>query len=261
MTAPIFVVPATALAVASVGGTLRLDGPEGRHAVSVRRMGVGEQLDLVDGAGRRVTGTVAVVVDKQCLDITVTRVHDEPDPQPTVTVVQALPKGDRGELAVELLTEIGVDVIVPWSAANCVTQWKGDRVERAHRRWADAAQAAAKQSRRARFPHVEPLASTTEVLARMGRATTALVLHEDADSAVAAVAAPEQGDLLLVVGPEGGITPAERSAFRDAGATEVRLGPSVLRTSSAGIAAVAALLAPTARWALPGPAGDGRMPS
>ncbi len=261
MTAPVFVVPAAALAAASVGAALRLDGPEGRHAVSVRRLGPGEQLDLVDGLGRRVTGIVTAVVDKQSLDVDVQSVDDEPVAQPRVTVVQALPKGDRGELAVELLTEIGVDAIVPWAAANCVTQWKGDRIERAHRRWADAAQAAAKQARRARFPVVEPLASTADVLARLGQASTALVLHEQARTSIADVAAPRSGELLLVVGPEGGLTAAERESLSEAGATEVRLGPSVLRTSSAGLAAVAALLAPTARWALPGQGGDGRMTS
>jgi 16S rRNA (uracil1498-N3)-methyltransferase len=272
VTAPVFVVPATALAAASVGDVVRLDGAEGRHAVAVRRLAVGEELDLVDGVGRRVRGTIASVLDKQSLDVAVVTVHDEPPPEPLVVVVQALPKGDRGELAVELLTEIGVDVIVPWAAANCVTQWKGDRVERAHRRWADAAQAAAKQARRARFPVVEPCASTADVLTRIGQATTALVLHEEAMTSIADVAAPGAGDLLLVVGPEGGLTPAERESFGSAGAREVRLGPSVLRTSSAGITAVAALLAPTPRWALPalgrapdvappGIAGDGRMPS
>jgi len=261
VTAPVFVVPTTALAAASVGSVVRLDGPEGRHAVSVRRLGVGERLDLVDGFGRRVTGAVAAVVDKQSLDVDVLSADDEALPQPRVIVVQALPKGDRGELAVELLTEVGVDVIVPWSAANCVTQWRGDRVERAHRRWADAAQAAAKQARRARFPVVEPLASTAEVLARIAHASTSLVLHEEAQAPVSAIAAPTGGDLLLVVGPEGGLTDAERTSLREAGATEVRLGPAVLRTSSAGIAAVAALMAPTSRWALPAPAGDGRMPS
>ncbi len=240
--------------------------------MSVRRLAAGEGLDLVDGQGRRVTGTVSAVVDRSALDVAVQSVEDEPAPQPRVVVVQALPKGDRGELAVELLTEIGVDVIVPWAAANCVTQWKGDRVERAHRRWADAAQAAAKQARRAWFPVVEPLASTADVLARIGQASTALVLHEQGRTAIAAVPAPAHGELVLVVGPEGGLTPAERASLSAAGAAEVRLGPSVLRTSSAGIAAVAALLAPTARWALTAygrapdvapttTAGDGRMPS
>lgn len=261
MTAPVFVVPSTALAAVSVGAAVRLDGPEGRHAVSVRRLGVGERLDLVDGEGRRVAGTVLAVVDRQCLDIAVVSIDEEPVPQPRVVVVQALPKGDRGELAIELLTEIGVDAIVPWSAANCVTQWKGDRAERAHRRWADAAQAAAKQARRARFPVVEQLASTAEVLTLVEQASVAIVLHEEALTPIAHVAAPAVGDLLIVVGPEGGLTPTERTLLGEAGATEARLGPSVLRTSSAGIAAVAAMLAPASRWALPGAVRDGRMPS
>lgn len=261
MTAPVFVVPAAALAAASVGGVVRLDGAEGRHAVSVRRLARGESLDLVDGLGRRVTGTVASIVGKESLDVDVHAILDEPPSLLQVTVVQALPKGDRGELAVELLTEIGVDAIVPWSAANCVTRWKGDRVERAHRRWADAAHAAAKQARRARFPIVEPLASTADVLARVGRGSTALVLHEEARTSIVDIVVPPAGELLLVVGPEGGLAPDERESLKAAGAIEVRLGPSVLRTSSAGMAAVAALLAPTSRWAVPGDLGDGRMPS
>jgi 16S rRNA (uracil1498-N3)-methyltransferase len=255
----VFVASATALAAASVGSLVRLDGPEGRHAVSVRRMGPGEAVDLVDGLGRRVTGRVSSVVDKQTLDIAVDGIDDEPDPQPRVVVVQALPKGDRGELAVELLTEIGVDVIIPWSAANCVTQWKAERVGRSHQRWSDAAHAAGKQARRARFPEVESLASTSDVVARVADAATALVLHEDAPASIASAAVPADGELLLIIGPEGGLTPGERDAFAAAGAAEVRLGPSVLRTSSAGIAAVAALMAPSLRWAVPGSPGDGRM--
>jgi 16S rRNA (uracil1498-N3)-methyltransferase len=255
----VFVGSAAALAAASVGGVVRLDGPEGRHAASVRRISAGEAIDLVDGLGRRVTGRVSSVLDKQTLEIVVDAIDDEPEPRPRVVVVQAVPKGDRGELAVELLTEIGADVIVPWSAANCVTQWRGDRAERSHQRWIDAAHAAGKQARRARFPEVEPLASTGDVAALIAGAETALVLHEAAARSVASVAAPAHGDLLLVVGPEGGLTPAERDAFAAAGATEVRLGPSVLRTSSAGIAAVSALLAPSPRWAVPGAPRDGRM--
>lgn len=259
MTSPVFVGSATALAAASVGGVVRLDGPEGRHAVSVRRIGPGEPIDLVDGLGRRVSGSVRVVIDKQTLEMAIDAVDDEPDPRPRVIAVQAVPKGDRGELAVDLLTEIGADVIIPWAAANCVTQWKGDRAERSHQRWVDAAHAAGKQARRARFPEVEPLASTGDVVARIAGAATALVLHEDALTPIAATAPPADGDLLLVIGPEGGLTPGERDAFAAAGATEVRLGPSVLRTSSAGIAAISALLARSPRWAVPGTAGDGRM--
>jgi 16S rRNA (uracil1498-N3)-methyltransferase len=179
-------------------------------------------------------------------------VHDEPAPVPMITVVQALPKGDRGELAVELLTEIGVDVIVPWAARNCVVQWKGERGQRGHRKWTDAAHAAAKQSRRARFPIVAPLSTTADVEARIREAGLALVLHEEAVDLLADVVPPTHGELLVIVGPEGGIAPDESDRFEAAGARAVRLGPTVLRTSSAGIAAVAVLLARTSRW-------DGRM--
>lgn len=250
MTAPVFVVQAAALAGIGPGSVVRLDGPEGRHAVSVRRLVPGEPVDLVDGAGTRASGTVAAVVDRQALDVEVTTVMSDEAPDPAVVVVQALPKGDRGELAVELLTEVGVDEIVPWAASACVTCWRPDRMERAHRRWADAALAAGKQSRRTRFPVVAPLASTDDVAGRVAAAALAVVLHESSTTALADVTMPDAGEVLVIVGPEGGISATELDAFEAAGARSVRLGPSVLRTSSAGMAAVAVLMAPSRRWAV-----------
>lgn len=250
MTAPVFVLPPAALDGVGPGSVVRLDGPEGRHAVSVRRLGPGEVLHLVDGAGRRARATVVATVDRQTLDACVDTVQVEPDPQPRLVVVQALPKGDRGELAVELLTEVGVDVIVPWAAARCVTQWKGDRVERAHRRWSDAALAAAKQARRARFPLVAPLATTPQVVELVGAAARSVLLHEEASTALAEVVVPDDGDVVVIVGPEGGVSGDEVALLAAAGAQTARLGPSVLRTSSAGMAAAAVLLAATRRWAV-----------
>ena len=247
-----FVVPEADLATATVGGVVRVGGPEGRHAVTVRRLVAGEPVALVDGTGRRASGVVAEVVDRQTLDVDITAYETEPAPQPRLVVVQALPKGERGELAVELLTEVGVDVIVPWSAANCVTQWRPDRMERAHRRWDDAAMAAAKQARRARFPVVEALASTSDVVALIAAASQALVLHESATAPIGDVRVVGAGDLVLVIGPEGGLSPAEIAAFAGAGAAAVRLGPSVLRTSSAGMAAASVVLASSGRWSVEG---------
>lgn len=257
MTAPVFVVPPTALEGVGPGGLVRVDGPEGRHAVSVRRLAVGEAVDLVDGAGVRVHGTVEAVVDRHSLDVRVSDRVIEPQPTLTVVVVQALPKGDRGELAVELLTEVGADVVVPWAAAACVTQWRPDRIDRAHRRWVDAAHAAGKQARRTRFPVVESLASTADVVGRLQAAALGLVLHESADAPLGGQRLPEAGEVVIVVGPEGGITADELERFTAVGAHAVRLGPSVLRTSSAGMAAVAALLAPSPRWATRPGAGMG----
>ena len=256
MTAPVFVVDASALSPAVVGGRVAVSGPEGRHAVTVRRLTVGEAVDLVDGGGVRVSGTVAQIVGKDSFEVSVGGIEREAEPQPRLTVVQALPKGDRGEFAVELLTEVGVDEIVPWAAANCVTRWKPDRSERSWQRWSDAARAAAKQSRRARFPLVAPLASTREVADRLASATTAIVLHEDGSVPIADIAMPASGEVILVVGPEGGLHPDELAAFPSA--LIVRLGPSVLRTSSAGMAAASALLSRTSRWQLPSEA-DGAL--
>lgn len=248
MTPPVFVVDPADLAVAAAGSRVLLGGAEGRHAVSVRRLTAGQSVSLVDGAGRRAVGTVAEVVDRQTLAVAVDRVTDEAPVEPRLVVVQALAKGDRGELAVEQLTEVGVDEIVPWSAATSVVRWTGQREDRGRRRWSDAIVAAAKQARRTRFPVLAPLASTTDVADRIARATLALVLHGSADRPIAEVTLPERGEVLVVVGPEGGITSAEVDDFLAAGAHAVRLGPTILRTSSAGLVASAILLAGSRRW-------------
>lgn len=230
-----------------VGDTVTVDGDEAHHAVVVRRLREGEALLLADGRGRVVTGTVASTA-KRSFGVEVTHVDDVAEPTPRVTVVQALPKGDRGELAVEVLTEIGTATIVPWAAARSVAVWKGERAEKSLAKWRSTAREAAKQSRRAWHPVVEPLASTDDVLARVAAADVAVVLHEDASEPIGALALPVEGDLLVVVGPEGGLTEAEVAALVAAGAVSVRLGVEVLRTSTAGVAAVAALLARTRRW-------------
>ncbi len=250
MTAPVFVLPPDDVAGAGVGSVVRVFGDEGRHAVTVRRIATGEEVSLVDGAGRRLTGRVSAILGKHSFDVDVAEVVDEPEHGLRVTVVQALAKGDRGELAVGQLTEIGVDEIIPWSAAHSVVHWRGDRAEKSAGRWSDAITASAKQSRRARFPVLAPLASTGDIVTRIGVASVAVVLHESATEPISAVVAPGGGELLIVVGPEGGISPDELLAFTAAGARVARLGPTVLRTSSAGLAAVAVLLSATTRWSI-----------
>jgi 16S rRNA (uracil1498-N3)-methyltransferase len=224
------------------GDVVVLSGPEGRHAAMVRRMRVGEAIDLVDGSGTRCTGTITAAT-KDTLTVAVSsRVH-EPVPMPRITVVQALAKGDRGELAVELATEVGVDAILPWSASHCVVRWEGERGVKALERWRATAREAAKQSRRAWFPVVgEPL-TTSQVAALPGQV---LVLHEAAQTPLSSV--EPSGDVVLVVGPEGGVSPDELRALTSAGATAVRLGASVLRTSTAGAVAAAVVSSRTGRW-------------
>jgi 16S rRNA (uracil1498-N3)-methyltransferase len=240
---PVFLVPPGGLDA----GTVTLTGPEGHHAAAVRRLRPGERADVSDGAGTIAECTVLSVA-RDSVELGVRSVHAVPAPEPRITVVQALPKGDRGELAVELMTELGVDSVVPWAAHRCVVRWQGERGERALGKWRATAREAAKQSRRAWLPGVAATASLPDVAKRASEAACAVVLEADAESPLSRLTLPDEGEILLVVGPEGGITPAERSALRDAGAVEARLGPTVLRTSTAGAAAAAVLLARTSRW-------------
>ena len=244
MSAPVFVVPSERL----VPGRVVVDGPEGRHAATVLRLRVGEPVVLVDGAGRRGAGTVAAVLAKDAVEVAVPAVDDEPAPAPRLVVVQALPKGDRGETAIETMTEVGVDEVVPWAAARCVTRWREGRGDKALDRWRTTAQAAGKQSRRSRFPVVADLASTHDVVDRLRSAAAGVLLHEEAVVPLADLVPPAEGSVVVVVGPEGGLSPEELAAFTEAGATAYRLGPTVLRTSTAGTAALAVLLARTRRW-------------
>lgn len=218
---------------------LVLDGPEGRHAAVVRRLRVGEVVDLVDGRGGRVTGAL-VAVAKHSVTVAVSSRSAEAPASPRITLVQALAKGDRGELAVELATEVGVDVIVPWAAARCMVKWDGERGVKALERWRSTAREAAKQSRRAWFPVISDVAQVADIAALPGQL---LVLHEDASVPLSSVELT--GDVVLVVGPEGGIGTDELAAL---GGTAVRLGGSVLRTSTAGAAAAAVVSARTGRW-------------
>ncbi len=247
MTVPVFLVAAEALARASAGGEILLDGPEGRHAATVRRLRPGERADLLDGAGQ-VAECVVREALKDTLRLTVHALYGTPPPKPRLVVAQGLPKGDRGELAVEMMTEAGVDEIVPWAASRCVVQWKGERVAKPLARWRATAREAGKQSRRFHLPRVADLASTAQVADRLREAALAVVLHEEAERPLSGLDLPSDGDIMLVVGPEGGIAPEELARFRAAGAIPAILGPTVLRTSTAGVAAAAVLLSRSGRW-------------
>ena len=235
------------LAGAAPGSVVEVDGDEAHHAVAVRRLRAGEQVVLTDGLGTSVTGAVAST-GKRLFTVEVSTVSSDPRPEPAITVVQALPKGERGELAVEVLTEVGVDRVVPWAASRSVAVWKGERAVKSHAKWQATAREAAKQSRRSWLPTVTPLASTADLAAVVAEADLAVVLHEDATAPLSAIDVPASGRIVVVVGPEGGIAPDELAVLTEAGAHVVRLGAEVLRTSTAGVVAVAALLARTPRW-------------
>lgn len=245
MSLPVHLV--ASLAGVSVGDVVTVEGDEAHHAVAVRRLRVGEQVVLTDGAGRSVTGAVTDT-GKRVFSVEAASVEEHPRPEPSFVVVQALPKGDRGELAVEVLTEIGVDRVVPWAASRSVAVWKGERATKSLARWRSTAREAAKQSRRSWHPTVSELATTAEVANLVAGADLAVVLHEEAGVPLAGLSVPASGVVVVVVGPEGGLSPEEVATLVAAGAVSVRLGSEVLRTSTAGVAACAALLARTARW-------------
>ncbi|ROS73664.1 16S rRNA (uracil(1498)-N(3))-methyltransferase [Cellulomonas sp. PhB143] len=258
MSAPVFFAEAADLGAYDAGAAYLLDGAEGRHAGVVQRRGPGERVDVVDGAGTRLRCEVSAADGATVTLVVVERVV-EPRPDVVLTLVQALAKGDRDELAIEAATEVGADAVVPWQAERSIVVWRGDRAARSQARWRATVRAATKQARRARVPDVAD-AVTTRALAARAREVVAgggavVVLHEEATLPLADVAlpAPGTGDgapaLLVVVGPEGGISAAELEALTDAGAVPARLGPHVLRTSTAGPVAVALLSERLGRWA------------
>ncbi|AXB47813.1 16S rRNA (uracil(1498)-N(3))-methyltransferase [Amycolatopsis albispora] len=243
---PVFLVEAL-----PAGDRAVLDGEEARHAATVRRIRPGERLVLTDGRG----GGARCVVDSvqagrdASLGLRVEESWFEPAPELRVIVAQALAKGDRGELAVELATEAGVDEIVPWRAARSVAKWEdGPRGDKALARWRSTARAAAKQARRTWLPPVTEPVTTKQLAALAGEVDRALVLEAEAGVRLADAGLPAAGSLLLVVGPEGGIGPEELTVLSDAGARPVRLGQTVLRTSTAAAVALGALGALTPRW-------------
>jgi 16S rRNA (uracil1498-N3)-methyltransferase len=231
----------------AAGALVELAAHEARHA-AVRRLRQGDAVLLTDGRGHAATCEVEAA-DRSSLTARVTSAYVQQAPRPRLTVVQAVPKGERADLAVEALTEVGVDRIVAWQAERCVAVWRGERAEKSLRRWRTTADEAAKQARRVWWPEVEGPASLADVVALVGAADRAVVLHESARLPLAELAVPLEGSVVVVVGPEGGITDAELTALADAGGHVCRLGDTVLRTSTAGLAACAALLAQTTRWA------------
>jgi 16S rRNA (uracil1498-N3)-methyltransferase len=249
MTAPLFLVEPAALCETEPGSEVVLDGPEGHHAASVVRLRLGETVLLADGQGRLVLAEV-VASTRHTVTTRVRAVSQEPAPDPSFVLVQALAKGGRDEQAVEAATELGVDEVVPWRSARSVVQWRGERAAKGVRAWEALVRAAAKQSRRARVPAVADLAGQADVERLLSGAALGLVLHEDAGMPLAGVPLPDMGRIVVVVGPEGGIAQTELAAFVEAGGRPVRLGREVLRASSAGPAALAVINA-AGRWREP----------
>lgn len=258
-TPPGFLILDASIAAARAGDDLVLDGEEGRHAAKVARIGVGEQLLLTDAPGRQVLAEVTAA-RKEALEV---RLLTDPSPAverlPRLVLVQALATGGRDEQAVEAATELGVDRVVPWSARRSVSVWRGEKQRKGRAKWEATVRAAVKQCRRPGIPEVDEPVTTAQLVAtlqeREADATLVLVLHEQESVGLMSLtdqlrAASEEGleEIVVIVGPEGGITPEELEELRAAGARSVLLGPEVLRSSTAGPAALAVLSALVGRW-------------
>ncbi|MET1152958.1 16S rRNA (uracil(1498)-N(3))-methyltransferase [Arthrobacter sp.] len=279
MTSHLFFTAPGELDAVAPGDDFTLAGDEARHAVTVKRIEPGEPVDLADGRGRRLVGE-AVSGGSGELTVRALRILQEPYPDPELVLVQALAKGNRDELAIEAATELGVDTVVPWQAERSIVRWKADKAAKGAAKWQMAVRAAAKQSRRARVPNVEPLVERAGLCALVRSSRLSLLLHEDAEGSVADAVqragldaganraeprgSKDDGDspnkgasrggdgsaarVLMIVGPEGGISQAEVDAMLEAGAVAVRLGPHVLRSSTAGPAALTLLSEMLGRW-------------
>ena len=253
MSLPVFIHPD--LSAARTGEAFSFTGSEARHAVTVKRMGEGERLELIDGTGIRLTLTITATSGKDSLEGMVESIVTTLEPTPRVTVVQAIPKSERAELAVDLATQAGADEIIAWQADRCVAKWDGKKAPKAVAKWQAAADSAAKQSRRARIPQVRGPLTTPQLVQELRRdraacdaaaAPTVLVLHEEATASIKDV--PLADDVVVLVGPEGGIGDAELDRLKEAGAVPIKLGPEVLRTASAAMVALAAIGMRTQRW-------------
>jgi 16S rRNA (uracil1498-N3)-methyltransferase len=257
---PVFFTAPGTLDQQAPGSMFVLDGPEARHAVTVKRLAVGEMVDIADGAGKRLTGSVTAAAPGE-LTVECAQLSVEPQPDIRLVLVQALAKGDRDELAAETATELGIDAVVPWQAERSIVRWKAERAAKAHAKWQSVVAAAAKQARRAWIPEVRPAVDGAGLQAAVAAAGLAVILHEDAVRPLRQVleswhatagaeppADPTGREVLLIVGPEGGISPREVTRLCDAGAVTALLGHHVLRSSTAGPAATVLASDILGRW-------------
>lgn len=247
MTHPVFLADRRTAADAASAGSLVLTGREGHHAADVRRLRRGEAVDVVDGEGLRLRCTVSDLGRAQVV-LDVQQVRREPAPTPRLTVAQALVKHDAADRALTSMTEVGIDEVLPWAAERSIVTWDDTRAPRALARWRTTVAEAAKQSRRAWVPAVASPTTTAGLVERVRAADVALLLDRDASAPLADVAVDHVSDVVLVVGPEGGLTPEEASVLTEAGAQPVHLGPTVLRSATAGAVALAVLLSRSQRW-------------
>lgn len=227
-------------------GDLVIEGDEAHHAGSAARIKVGEKINVTNGKGR-IAEVEVLDINKRNIGCRILEVRDETRAKVVLTVIQALTKGDRARETIELLTEGGAELIIPWQAARSIGQWKDDKD--AQGKWRTWAKEATKQSRRTWIPEILDLHTTAQVKRRIQDSDLTIVLHENGAEAFSEIltSAPPR-EILLIVGPEGGISDDELASFVSSGARSIRLGKPVFRSAHAGVAALAAIQAAFGIW-------------
>lgn len=249
MVTPLFHHPLTP--APSQGDSVSLTGAEAKHAISVRRLRLGEPIQLANGTGLRVVGKVVEIDDAKSaatLKMSADSVTQENPPSPALVLIQALAKGDRDELAIQAATELGAFGIVPWQAERSVSRWEGAKIAKAVERWQTIVSEAAKQALRSFTPQVAQPVTSKQLASSVASFSVLLVLDPTAQQSLTTVELPNAGQVGIVVGPEGGISDSELALFEAAGAVRVHLGSSILRTSTAGMAAISALQSRLGSW-------------
>ncbi|MFY9305017.1 MAG: 16S rRNA (uracil(1498)-N(3))-methyltransferase [Rhodoluna sp.] len=231
----------------AVGSSFTLGGPEAKHAVSARRLTIGESIAISDGLGVKIRGTVTKV-KKETLEMSIESIEQVLAPKSQLFLVQALAKGDRDELAIQACTELGLFGVIPWQADRSISIWKAEKKQKGQARWQTIVTEAAKQSLRAFIPRVDQVLDSQELISALEAFDQVLILDPEAEKSITEINPQAAGKVAIVVGPEGGISEQELESFKKAGFSSVRLGSGVLRTSTAGMAAVSYLQAKLGDW-------------
>jgi 16S rRNA (uracil1498-N3)-methyltransferase len=225
---------------------IEVSGDEAHHAIKVLRINVSEEILISDGAGNWVRASVENI-EKKTFTAKVLERGFQPEKSPRLIVVQGLPKSDRVKDAIEILVESGVDQIIPWQADRSISKWQKDSLDK----WQSAAVAATKQSRRFRKPEIIDGLSLSQLLEIESENSAVLVMHESATTKLSEVVTSKfagMSEIIIVIGPEGGISESELTVLEGAGAHIVGLGPEVFRSAHAGGAALSAVSALIGRW-------------
>jgi 16S rRNA (uracil1498-N3)-methyltransferase len=222
---------------------IEVDGDEAHHGVNVLRLKQSEQVKISDGVGNWGIGKVNQL-SKKSFTVEISDRGFEPAPKQQVIVVQAILKNDANKEAVDFLTQVGADEIIPWQSQHSI----GKIDVKSLSKWQTVARESSRQSRRVRIPVITNTHSTESLISKIQDLENIFVLHESAENRLSQIEINQEADVFLIVGPEGGLSEFEVNTFMAAGAKVVRLGESVLRAANAGAAATSVVMSRTGKW-------------